>query len=124
VRGGNPKLEEIYETAKRKLVKEFWDTGKVSSEGAFVTCDTRSYRPWCEDGVHRSYFENGARRSEITYRLGKRQGPSLSWWQDGKPETVAEYADDKLTRAKAWDKDGKLVANDEFEADGSRKIKR
>jgi len=121
---GNPKLEEIYESPKRKLVKEFWDTGKVSREGAFVSCDTRWYRPWCEDGVHRSYFESGARREEITYRTGKRQGPSLSWWQDGKPETVAEYADDKVTRAKQWDKDGKLVSDDEFEADGSRKIKR
>jgi antitoxin component YwqK of YwqJK toxin-antitoxin module len=73
--------------------------------------------------VHRSYFENGARRSEISYRMGTRQGPSLSWWENGKPETVAEYADDKMTQAKAWDRDGKLVADDQFEADGSRKIK-
>ncbi|HZY09060.1 MAG TPA: hypothetical protein VFE69_14985, partial [Ilumatobacteraceae bacterium] len=62
--------------------------------------------------------------SEVTYRAGKRQGASLTWWQDGKPETVAEYADDKVTRAKSWDKDGKVVADDEFEADGSRKIRR
>jgi len=121
---GNPKLTEIYENTKRKLTKEFWDTGKVSREGALIACDIQSYRRWCEDGVHRSYFENGARRSEVTYRAGKRQGSSLSWWQDGKPETVAEYADDKVTRAKSWDKDGKVVADDEFEADGSRKIKR
>jgi hypothetical protein len=26
-------------------------------------------------------------------------------------------------RAKRWDKDGKLISDDEFEADGSRKIK-
>jgi antitoxin component YwqK of YwqJK toxin-antitoxin module len=121
---GNRKLEEVYEGPKRKLVKEFWDTGKVSSEGAFVICDAHRYRPWCEDGVHRSYYENGAHKSEVSYRLGKRHGPSQSWWEDGKQETVAEYADDKVTRAKNWDKDGKLVSDDEFEADGSRKIKR
>jgi antitoxin component YwqK of YwqJK toxin-antitoxin module len=121
---GNPKLKEIHESPKRKLVKEFWDTGKVSREGAMVACDARSYRAWCEDGVHRSYFENGARRSEVSYRMGKRHGPSLGWWENGRPETVAAYADDKMTEAKTWDRDGKLVADDQFEADGSRKIRR
>jgi antitoxin component YwqK of YwqJK toxin-antitoxin module len=121
---GNPKLTEVYESPKRKLMKEFWDTGKVSREGVLVSCEAHAYRRWCEDGVQRSYFEDGARKSEVTYRQGKRQGPSLSWWPNGKPETVAEYADDKLTRAKQWDKDGKLVSDDEFEADGSRRIKR
>jgi antitoxin component YwqK of YwqJK toxin-antitoxin module len=121
---GNPKLKEIYESPKRKLMKEFWDTGKVSREGAMVACDARSWRPWCEDGVHRSYFENGARRSEISYRMGLRHGPSLGWWENGRPETVAAYADDKLTEAKAWDRDGKLVVDDQFEADGSRKVRR
>ena len=121
---GNPKLKEIHESPKRKLTKEFWDTGKVSREGAMVACDARSYRPWCEDGVHRSYFESGARRSEVSYRMGKRHGPSLGWWENGRPETVAAYADDKLTEAKTWDRDGKLVADDQFEADGSRKVKR
>ncbi|HEY7373814.1 MAG TPA: hypothetical protein VIF57_16760 [Polyangia bacterium] len=121
---GNPKLKEIYETARRKLVTEFWDTGKVSLEGVLVPCQARSYHPWCEEGVIKTYFENGARKSEVSFRQGKRQGPSLSWWPDGKPENVDEYVDGKLTRAKAWSKDGKLVSDDEFEADGSRKIKR
>ena len=76
------------------------------------------------DGVHRSYFESGARRSEVSYRMGKRHGPSLGWWENGRPETVAAYADDKMTEAKTWDRDGKLVADDQFEADGSRKIRR
>ena len=56
--------------------------------------------------------------------MGKRHGPSLGWWENGRPETVAAYADDKLTEAKTWDRDGKLVADDQFEADGSRKIRR
>ena len=56
--------------------------------------------------------------------MGKRHGPSLGWWENGRPETVAAYADDKMTEAKAWDRDGKLVVDDQCEADGSRKIKR
>ena len=65
-----------------------------------------------------------SRQSEVSYRMGKRHGPSLGWWENGRPETVAAYADDKLTQAKAWDRDGKLVADDQFEADGSRKLRR
>jgi antitoxin component YwqK of YwqJK toxin-antitoxin module len=121
---GNPKLKEIHESPKRKLVKEFWDTGKVSREGAMVACGARLYRAWCEDGVHRSYFENGARRSEVTYRMGKRDEPSLGGWDNGRRETVAAYAHDKVTEAKSWDRDGKLVADDRFEAEGSRKLRR
>ena len=125
---GNPSLKETYANPKKKQVQAFWDTGKVSEEGAFLVCESTSYgyrsRDWCEDGVHRSYFESGAREAEVTFRLGKRQGPSQSWWENGKPESVEAYADDKLTRAKRWDKDGKLLSDDEFEADGSRKLKR
>ncbi len=125
---GNPRLKEIYETPKKKQVKAFWDTGKVSQEGTQVACEGGDfgyrYRDWCEDGVQRSYFESGARRAEVSFRVGVRQGPSQSWWPDGKPESVEAYADDKLTRAKRWDKDGKLASDEEFEADGSRKLKR
>jgi antitoxin component YwqK of YwqJK toxin-antitoxin module len=125
---GNPKLKESYDGPKKKQVKAFWDTGKVSEEGELVLCESTSwgyrYRDWCEEGVHRSYFESGAREAEVSFHLGKRQGPSQSWWENGKPESVEAYADDKLTRAKRWDKDGKLLSDDEFEADGSRKLKR
>jgi len=54
----------------------------VRQEGAFLVCESTSYgysyRDWCEDGVHKSYFESGAREAEVTFRLGKRQGPSQS----------------------------------------------
>lgn len=71
-----------------------------------MLCESTSYgyrnRDWCEDGVHRSYFESGAREAEVTFQLGKRQGASQTWWANGKPESVEAYADDKLTRAKRW----------------------
>jgi antitoxin component YwqK of YwqJK toxin-antitoxin module len=125
---GNPRLKETYDEPKKKRVQTFWDTGKVSRDGALVTCESARWgylhRGWCEDGVHKSFYEDGAPQSEVTYRLGSRHGASRSWWQDGKPESVEVYADDKLTAAKRWDKDGKLMSDDEFEADGSRKLRR
>ncbi len=124
---GNPKLKESYDNPKKKRMQAFWDTGKVSRDGALVICESTSYgyrrRDFCEDGVHKSFYEDGAPESEVSYRLGKREGTCRTWWKNGKPDSVEEYADDKLIKAKRWDKDGKLVSDDEFEADGSRKLK-
>jgi antitoxin component YwqK of YwqJK toxin-antitoxin module len=74
--------------------------------------------------VHRSYFENGALKQEMSFRLGKREGTSTLWWPNGKTAMVESHTDDRLTKAKRWDENGKLVADEEFEADGSRKLKR
>lgn len=120
---GNPKLKESYDGANMKG-QTFWDTGAVKSEGAFVRCPPQAYRAWCEDGVHRVHFENGSLESETNFRLGRREGVAKSWWENGKPAAVETFFDDKLTKAKRWDKDGKLLSDDEFEADGSRKVKR
>ena len=121
---GNPKLKENYDGPKKKQSKTFWDTGRTSGEGEFVVCDNGGYRDWCEEGVHRSFFENGAQKQEMNFRRGRREGTGKSWWKNGKPASVESFADDRLTKAKRWDEDGKLVSDEEFEADGSRKIKR
>ena len=124
---GNTKLEERYENPKKKRTKEYWDTGKPSFEGGFVLCESNDYgfvyRDWCEEGLQKTYFEDGTRRTEATYHLGKRSGPSLTWWDNGKPASVEEWLEDRPTRAKHWNQDGKLISDDEFEPDGSRKLK-
>ena len=121
---GNPRLKEDYDGPKKKRSKTFWDTGRVSDEGEFVACSNSGYRDWCEDGVHRSYFENGALKRETNFRLGQREGTSRSWWPNGKAASVESFVDDRLTKAKRWDDGGKVLSDEEFEADGSRKIKR
>jgi antitoxin component YwqK of YwqJK toxin-antitoxin module len=125
---GNLKLEESYRGSKKKRVKEYWDSGKAELEGDVVLCETNDwgfvFRDWCEEGVQKSYFENGKPESEASFHLGKQQGPSKTWWENGKPASVEEWADGRPTKAKRWDKDGKLISDDEFEADGSRKTKR
>ena len=120
---GNPKLKESYDGPKKQS-QNFWDTGAVEREGGFVMCPPAGYRGWCEDGVHRFHFENGTLERETNFRLGRREGMSKSWWENGKPASVESFADDKLAKAKRWDKDGRQVSDDEFEADGSRKVKR
>jgi len=125
---GNLKLEESYRGPKDKRVKEYWDSGKTEREGELVICETHDYgftfRDWCEEGVQKSYFEDGTPEYEASFHLGKQQGPSKTWWESGKLASVEDWADGRPTRAKRWNKDGKLLSDDEFEADGSRKIKR
>jgi antitoxin component YwqK of YwqJK toxin-antitoxin module len=124
---GNPQLKESYDSPTRKHAQGFWDTGKISQEGELAICDTDvygyHYRDWCAEGVHRAYFEDGKPAEETSFRRGQRQGTSKTWWENGRPASVEEYRDDTLTKAKCWDKDGKLLSDDEFEADGSRRIR-
>lgn len=121
---GSPKLRETFETKQRKEVKRYFDSGKISDEGAFLQCRTRwENNAWCEDGLHKTFYETGVNASEMQFDKGQREGTSKSWWPDGKPSAVESYAKDKITKAKRWDKDGKLLVDEEYEADGSRKRK-
>jgi len=119
---GNPKLREVLTPEKTKETRRFWDTGKVSAEGTLTPCKN-SYSRWCEDGVHKTYYETGAPESETAWKNGQRHGAASRWWENGRPAERAEYADDKCTMRKSWDKDGKLIRDEEYEADGSRKLK-
>jgi antitoxin component YwqK of YwqJK toxin-antitoxin module len=121
---GNPKSRETFETPDRKLMKRFWDTGKLREEGVWVSCNNGwGGRDWCPDGTFKSYFENGTPAAEESYDHGKRRGTAKTWWPDGKPQSVEEYVDDRRSKAKHWDKDGKLVLDEQYEADGSRKLR-
>lgn len=119
---GNPKLREVRD-GQNKRQRRFWDTGKVSAEGMLIPCK-KGYRDWCEEGVFKTYYETGAPESETTWKAGLRHGLSKSWWENGKPSDTAEYANGNLTWRRAWDKDGKLILDEEYETDGSRKLKK
>jgi antitoxin component YwqK of YwqJK toxin-antitoxin module len=121
---GNPKQHERYDRPQHRQVTAYWDTGKLSKQGDYVVCSYYGARDWCEEGLHRSFFEDGQRRSESNYHFGKLHGSSRTWWPDGKPASVEEYADGTRTKSQRWNESGKLLADEEYEADGSRKLKR
>ncbi len=115
---------DTFEAKDRKYKKQFWDTGKVREEGTFVMCRSQwGGNDWCADGTHKTFYENGGHESERPYEKGQRRGTTTSWWPDGKPQTIENYANDKRTKAKHWDKDGRVILDEEYEADGSRKRK-
>jgi antitoxin component YwqK of YwqJK toxin-antitoxin module len=121
---GNPKTYELYDRPEHRRVETYWDNGKVRSHYDQVACSHYDMRDWCEDGLLRSFFEDGKSESETQFKLGARNGPSKSWWHNGKLATLEEYVDDRRVRSKRWDETGKLSADEEYEADGSRKQRR
>ena len=118
---GNPKQHEIFE-AQSKQIQRFWDTGKVSAASTLILCKT-GYRNWCEEGLSRTYYETGVPESGTTWKSGQRHGAAKSWWKSGRPSEIAQYANGNRIKRKTWDKDGKLILDEEYEADGSRKFK-
>ncbi len=125
---GNKELEEVYELEQKKSAKRYWDTGKVAEEGSFLRCRLGGYgyhfEDWCEEGPYTTYYESGARESEMSFKGGHLQGELDRWWEDWKPAAIEQYDQGRLTKAKVWDQAGKVTTDEEYEADGSRKLKK
>jgi antitoxin component YwqK of YwqJK toxin-antitoxin module len=122
---GNPKSRDTFDSREKRHHEEFWDTGKKSKEVTLLACPARGFGVrWCEDGLEKTWYEDGARESELSFRAGKQEGNTSTWWNNGKPESEEKWADGHLIAAKRWDETGKLTIDEEYEADGSRKIKR
>lgn len=124
---GNPKVVEAFTSLTEKQHTEYWELGKVKREGKLVLRSYvrwgSKYRDWLPEGAQRSYYETGALHSEETYRDGNLIGTSKQLWANGKPASIDQYSDGVRTASKRWDKTGQLIADEEFEADGSRKVK-
>jgi antitoxin component YwqK of YwqJK toxin-antitoxin module len=103
-----------------ELRSTFFDLGQAETEERFVRCG----RNWCEDGVHKRFFENGKPAEETHWSKGKQQGEAKQWFDTGAKEREETWVDGLLTKRRAWDAKGAMIADDEFEEDGSRKDKR
>jgi antitoxin component YwqK of YwqJK toxin-antitoxin module len=108
---------------EKKEVKIFWDTGKLKDEGNMLRCKT-GYSKWCKDGIEKEYYESGSMKSETNWKADKQDGTTKNWWENGRLSKVEEYDAGLLTSRKTWDKEGKLTADEQYESDGSRKLKR
>ncbi|MEU0569800.1 hypothetical protein ABZ297_31095 [Nonomuraea sp. NPDC005983] len=79
-----------------------------------------------DDGLHYlddtpftgiAFTENdGALRSEATYREGLQSGPTKEWYPSGQPMVDATFARGALHgRAREWHKNGQLAEDGEYE---------
>jgi antitoxin component YwqK of YwqJK toxin-antitoxin module len=118
---GNRK-EQWSRDGDRAAKRTWYDLGQLEAETAYVRCSS-SRGEWCESGVEKSWFENGKLASETAWQDGRRNGDSRTWFDDGSKRTEETWGDGRRTRLREWDQHGKQLRDDEFEADGSRKVK-
>ncbi len=118
---GNQKMREALDGDRQTRITWF-DLGAKETEAQFIRC--KSGRGWCEDGTSRRWFENGKAAEETKWVNGVQDGLSRSWFMNGTQRDEERWEKGTLRARKQWDDKGALTADDEFEDDGSRKLKR
>ncbi|MBP5284458.1 MAG: hypothetical protein J6Y93_07340 [Treponema sp.] len=64
----------------------------------------------CDDGVQKSYWENGKLKSELRYIEGKLNGECVWYDSNGQRQTQASYVDDTLEgQYLRWHPNGQLA---------------
>jgi antitoxin component YwqK of YwqJK toxin-antitoxin module len=118
---GNQKARVAMDGDRQSRVTWF-DLGGKQSEAQFIAC--RSWRGWCEDGTSRRWFENGKLAEETRWTAGVQDGVVKRWFDTGAQQLEERWEKGTRRTQRRWDETGTLVADDEFEDDGSRKLKR
>jgi hypothetical protein len=89
---------------RREVVETFHANGQRS--------ERRTYSEGREDGIHRGWYPDGARRFEYHYVNGLMEGVQRAWYPDGTPYTRFEYvAGHEAGRQQMWTARGELRAN-------------
>jgi hypothetical protein len=83
-------------------------------------------RVWCErddgsyDGPSTTFYADGVRRSDATYRNGRMHGPWRQFYPDGRPRSEGEYADGRdVGLWRSYHDNGKLATQAKHADDGS-----
>ena len=70
-----------------------------------------------KDGVITEYYENGQKRSEVTYKDGKEDGKWTEWYENGQKWYEATLKDGELIKETYWDEDGNVGLPEESPAE-------
>jgi len=66
-----------------------------------------SYKEGKEDGLFIQWYENGNKKKEGISHHGEWNGTLISWWENGQKSSEIIYKDDILINVKGrWDQDG------------------
>ena len=101
--GEEKKVEETYTPAVKKEVKEYYNNGKLKTEGELR--DGQRHGRW------RYYYENGFLWSEGIFHYGVREGVSLIFHDNGYKKVVGKYKNNKAVGEwEFFNEEGKLTA--------------
>ena len=72
------------------------------------------------NGLETSWYENGQKEFEATYKDYLRNGLYTLWYENKQKRFDATYKDGELISSKEWDEDGNLTKEDSRYNDGDR----
>jgi antitoxin component YwqK of YwqJK toxin-antitoxin module len=78
-----------------------------------------TYKDGKKDGPSIGWFGNGKKRVEVNYKDGQQQGIRRNWYENGKEKSEYTYKQGKLITATAWKINGeRCIETDVVEGDG------
>jgi len=92
---------EVYEAGNLVVYSRF-------SEGQLLT---QSVYHDAERNIYREYYSNGQLRMQTPWHRNKLDGIAFSYYDNGKPSLIYEYAEGKLLKARSYDSDGQVIAD-------------
>lgn len=122
----NGKLKRSIKPAKdgKKLdVQEYWDNGKLKSDGTYAERDYQrgSWDGLVEDGRVMRFSKDGVLHEERNYWEGHYEGDQKIYFANGKLAVEQRYVKDEIRIMKCYDPSGKLELTEEYFEDGSLK---
>ncbi len=122
----NGKLKRAVKKAKvgkQLVVQEFWDNGKLKTDGTGMESQYQSgsLDNIIEDGRVLRYSKDGLLQEERTYREGRYEGVQKIYFLSGKLAVEQRYEKDEIRMMKCFDPSGKLELTEEYFEDGSLK---
>ena len=65
-----------------------------------------TYKDGAKDGLLTKWYGNGQKMAELNYKDGKEDGLTTLWYENGKKKAEGTYKGDKLMTAVAWKPNG------------------
>jgi antitoxin component YwqK of YwqJK toxin-antitoxin module len=111
------------QAGKQLAVQEFWDNGKLKTDGTFVESQYQRgvWESLIEDGRVMQYSKDGLLVEERNFREGRLDGDQKLFFASGKLAVEQTYKNDAVRMMKCYDPLGKLELSEEYFEDGSLK---
>lgn len=120
---GKPKQQlAVDPTTGVITAKDFYDTGTPRKTGTYQPCRNERCLDWpTPEGTVREYAEDGRLARESQYKGGELDGVQRVFHRNGKPASEETYAKGQVRKLRCWASDGRVVFEEEYFEDGSRK---
>ena len=89
-------LEKIFGEKFPKVVTKYYKSGQKKEEGTVTGKNPSNW--YTRNGLWTSWYENGQKRYERTYKDGKLDGLWTYWYEGGQKKEERTYKDGELVK--------------------------